>query len=142
MARGDHIRVRRLRGLYWHHGIDVGDGTVVHYSGEPLHPRKASISQVSLDDFLDGGVMEVVEYVHDLRPAEEVVAYALSRLGERRYGVWWNNCEHFATHCKTGRREIRQVRRAAALAGAGMAVPGSLAVGVLRRQLRRKRRQG
>ena len=141
MARGDHIRVRRLGGLYWHHGIDLGDGTVVHYSGEPLNTRAACVCRVPLEAFLDGGELEVVAYPQDLRAAEAVVADALARLGERRYGVWWNNCEHFATHCKTGRRASGQVRRAAALASTGMAVTGSLAIGLLRWQLRRKRNQ-
>ncbi len=139
MARGDHIRVRRCGGLYWHHGIDIGDGTVVHYSGEPLRVRDACVCRVTLEEFLHGGVAEVVRYPVERRPAADVVADALSRLGERRYGVWWNNCEHFATHCKTGRRESRQVRRAAAFAGTGMALTGSVAVGLLRWRQRRKR---
>lgn len=39
MARGDHLMVWRGRsgedGLvgFWHSGIDVGDGTVIHYAG-------------------------------------------------------------------------------------------------------------
>ncbi len=44
MARGDHIRVYRT--LYWHHGIDAGDGTVIHLSGEPGRSRTARVQRV------------------------------------------------------------------------------------------------
>ncbi|MEY4356610.1 MAG: hypothetical protein RLZZ89_1678, partial [Cyanobacteriota bacterium] len=31
MAAADHLEVPRRHGLFMHHGIDLGDGTVVHY---------------------------------------------------------------------------------------------------------------
>lgn len=35
MQKGDHLYVSR--GLYTHHGIDCGDGTVIHYrEGESI----------------------------------------------------------------------------------------------------------
>ena len=55
MARGDHIRVRRWRGLYAHHGIDMGDGSVIHLAGEPLHARHAKVCRTNMDTFLRGG---------------------------------------------------------------------------------------
>jgi hypothetical protein len=33
---------------------------------------------------------------------EEVATRALSRLGERNYGLLFNNCEHFVEWCETG----------------------------------------
>ena len=67
MAAGDHIAVARKKWFlryfhYYHHGIDVGDGTVIHLTG----PRKkdAKVIHTSLADFLEGGEKEVIEYVH------------------------------------------------------------------------------
>ena len=33
----------------------------------------------------------------------------MSRIGEQRYNLLYNNCEHFATWCKTGRHRSEQV---------------------------------
>jgi hypothetical protein len=38
-----------------------------------------------------------------------VIGRAESRLGEQRYDLFFNNCEHFATWCKTGRSESAQL---------------------------------
>ena len=62
MARGEHIKVKRCGGLYSHHGIDMGDGTVIHFSGEPLHRQNARICRVSLREFLAGGTLELVRH--------------------------------------------------------------------------------
>lgn len=43
--------------------------------------------------------------------AEETVSRALSRVGEEKYNLVTNNCEHFAVWCKTGCSESLQVRR-------------------------------
>lgn len=43
---------------------------------------------------------------------EETVKRAESRLGEDKYNLVMNNCEHFAIWCKTGISESYQVKRA------------------------------
>ncbi|NEQ25214.1 MAG: hypothetical protein F6K28_40290, partial [Microcoleus sp. SIO2G3] len=45
-----------------------------------------------------------VSYIPDI-----VIARAESRLGETNYNLLTNNCEHFATWCKTGRNESKQL---------------------------------
>ncbi len=40
---------------------------------------------------------------------EETVARAESRIGEKKYSLATNNCEHFAIWCKTGVKESTQV---------------------------------
>ena len=126
MARGDHIKVRRKNGLYTHHGIDMGDGTVIHFSGEPFRQDEASICRVTLAEFLAGGRSVVVLHRGTELTPDEVVAAAEAALVRQRYCLWRNNCEHFATECKTGRRRSSQVRRAlhiaAGSAGAAVAV--------------------
>lgn len=117
MARGDHIKVRRCNGLYSHHGIDMGDGTVIHFSGEPCRRRDARICRATLDEFLAGGRLVIAQHDGPLRPVEMVVAVAEASLHRQDYALLHNNCEHFATWCKTGRRHSAQVRRALRLAG-------------------------
>ncbi|MEY3299532.1 MAG: hypothetical protein RLZZ597_2792 [Cyanobacteriota bacterium] len=109
MARSDQIFVMRpligVGGVYQHHGIDCGDGTVIHYrkTGDD-----AQVERTSLDTFSWGNRIQTV--CHGTADADNVVmARAESRLGERQYDLFFNNCEHFATWCKTGRRESAQL---------------------------------
>lgn len=110
MARGDHIRVKR--GLYFHHGIDCGDGTVVHYDGSPLRRRDAAVARTTIELFSRGGAVEVVQACLP-EDAEDVVRRALSRLGESLYHSVWNNCEHFAWWSLTGEGRSHQVEKVA-----------------------------
>ena len=110
MAFGDQIYVWRnfnnLEGVYRHHGIDVGDGSVIHY-------RKPSeiIEQTSYDTFSKGNIVYVREYPQGFCFIPDVVVKrAFSRLGENKYNLLFNNCEHFATWCKTGVSESQQVK--------------------------------
>jgi len=139
MAKGEHIKVKRLGGLYTHHGIDLGDGTVVHYSGEPLRHKDARVCRVPEEEFLQGGEKLIVAYAGELRPSGEVAEVALSLLDEQRYDLWLNNCEHFASYCKTGQRKSSQVRRLVKGAAIGVAVAGTLAVTALRHRLQKER---
>jgi hypothetical protein len=120
MSRGDHVYVRRRRrySRYSHHGIDCGDGTVIHYAGEPRTVRR--VERSSLAHFAGGAEVLVRAHRRGLPPAE-VVAKAESRLGSVGYHLVWNNCEHFATWCSTGSRGSKQVR------GWAMAAPSAVA---------------
>lgn len=118
MARGDHIKVRRLGFLYAHHGIDMGDGTVIHFSGEPLFPSRARVIRSDFAAFCQGGTSHVVPYPNPVRTPEAVVATAEGLLSAGAYCVLLNNCEHFATYCKTGKTTSYQVRRVALAVGA------------------------
>jgi hypothetical protein len=131
MARGDHIKVQRP--LYWHHGIDLGDGTVIHSSGEPGQlNHDARVRRTSLARFLRGGEAIRVGDAQELA-AEEVAARAEAALGEKEYSLLFNNCEHFARWCQTGRHESGQVDRLV-LGGALVGVAARLAVSVAARR--------
>lgn len=118
MARGEHIYVERPQG-YSHHGIDLGDGTVIHFSGEPGGSKiNACICRVQLGVFAGSGQVMVQRYAICATP-DEVVARAESRLGERGYHLVFNNCEHFARWCATGRHSSAQVNGAFAAGGVG-----------------------
>lgn len=111
MAKGDQIYVYRdfplpLQGVYQHHGIDCGDGSVIHY-------RKPSevVERTSLDVFSKGQKVYVREYSEGFCFIPEIVVdRAKSRLGEHKYSLVYNNCEHFACWCKTGISDSKQVR--------------------------------
>ena len=108
MARGDQVYVMRqlvgLPGAYEHHGIDCGDGTVIHYR----KVGEAEISRTSIPAFAQGQVVHRRYQPLSLIPSD-VIARAESRLGERRYDLFLNNCEHFATWCKVGRSQCEQL---------------------------------
>lgn len=108
MARGDQIYVMReflnLKGVYEHHGIDCGDGTVIHY-----RKSDSTIARTSMTTFADGRPLQVRHYPVSYTP-DATIARASSRLGEQQYNLLYNNCEHFATWCKTGVSESLQVK--------------------------------
>ncbi len=102
MAAADHLRVPRQHGLFLHHGIDLGDGSVAHY----LEGRE--ILRSPLAEFSRGQEVSVVS--HDqASPAGVTLRRAMSRIGEQNYNLLFNNCEHFANWCKTGRHRSGQV---------------------------------
>ena len=104
MAAADHLQVPRQHGLFNHHGIDLGDGTVAHY----LEGR--AILRSPLEEFSRGQPLSVVTYNPDDCSAPRVtLRRAMSRLGEQNYNLLFNNCEHFAHWCKTGRHRSEQV---------------------------------
>ena len=104
MAAADHLQVPRQHGLFNHHGIDLGDGTVAHY----LEGR--AILRSPLEEFSRGQPLSVVGYNPDDCSAPRVtLRRAMSRLGEQNYNLLFNNCEHFAHWCKTGRHRSEQV---------------------------------
>lgn len=120
MAKGDHIKVRRSKFKclgYWHHGIDCGDGTVIHYGGKRRLENGIHVQRVTLDTFLDGGRVVTIPYT-DCYPSDLVVKNAETLIGEKGFSTVFNNCEHFARFCKTGSRRSKQVRKAAALCSA------------------------
>ena len=102
MAAADHLQVPRQHGLFLHHGIDLGDGSVAHY----LEGRE--ILRSPLEEFSRGQDVSVVS--HDQASSAGVtLRRAMSRIGEQNYNLLFNNCEHFANWCKTGRHRSGQV---------------------------------
>lgn len=112
MAQGDHI----FASFYFdgvpitHHGIDCGDGTVIHYD-------VSKICRVSKTEFAKGTKIRIKEY-GQCDSDSVVVHRAEERLYERNYNLFFNNCEHFAYYCKTGKHKSQQVDNVVG-AGAG-----------------------
>ena len=87
-----------------HTHILPGD-KVVHYGG---NKNTCIIKADSLENFSLGNQIEIANHAHSLNKSE-VVRRAKSRLGEDQYNLAFNNCEHFATWCKTGHSKSSQV---------------------------------
>ena len=108
MAMGDQLRV--YRGGYWHHGIDVGDGTVVHF-GAKGDGLRAGVSQTEMDAFLLGSTL--VERLPAHRspfPPDEIVERAMGMVGRQPYNLLLNNCESIAGFCQGLEPESPQVK--------------------------------
>lgn len=114
------------RSWYTHHGIHVGDGRVVHYSGFCYGVHGGPITETSLQDFCRGRGFGVRKHRRQVFSAEEIAQRARSRLGEDRYHLLRNNCEHFCEWCVRGRSFSAQVE-------AWLAYPLLSLVTVLRR---------
>lgn len=130
---GDHIFVdRSVLGvkLYEHHGIYVGDDMVVHYNGlargivlekscfeeilsniVPLDKRNiAKVEMTSLEEFASGDVLQVKKHADTPFSGQEVALRAKERIGEQKYNLIINNCEHFCNECLFGEHVSEQVQ--------------------------------
>lgn len=136
---GDHLVAQRLimgAPAYTHHGIYVGEGQVIHYAGNSQDPAAdgKKIQLVSVERFHAGHGYWKVPHPNAAFKTDEVVARALSRLGEDGYSVFANNCEHFCNWAIDGHHASQQVDAAvlravtegSQLAGAvgTLAIPG------------------
>ena len=125
IQRADHIRVER--GPYWHHfiveSVDKGSGEVniIEYtntatgfiqdnSGDPKNPGKAKVVEGKIK-FDTNENFYVIKHTSCFDP-ETVISRAESKLGERKYNAFTNNCEHFALWCKTGVSSSEQINKA------------------------------
>jgi cell wall-associated NlpC family hydrolase len=123
---GDHIYVKRRGLLYSHHGIYVGNGKVVHYTGAEKEKRDPLVTITTIEGFLKGGKLRRRDYKKRLS-YPETLTLAKRDISENGYSLPLNNCEHFATYCATGKKKSRQVHRAVkVLAGATLALTGAI----------------
>jgi lecithin:retinol acyltransferase len=107
---GAHLTTSR-RG-YSHHGVYVGRGTVVHYSGlSGGFWQCGPVEEVSLSRFAIGRTVRIAGHPNSPFSPEEIVRRARSRLGENDYRLLTNNCEHFCNWCHSGVSHSAQVQR-------------------------------
>ena len=122
---GDHVFVdRSVFGvkLYEHHGIYVGDDMVVHYNGlargivlekscfeeilsnvVPLDKSNiAKVEMTSLEEFASGDIWQIKEHGNAPFSGADIALCAKSRVGEQKYNLLINNCEHFCNECVFG----------------------------------------
>jgi hypothetical protein len=106
-ALGAHLITKRYG--YEHHGIYVGSGMVIHYAGLVKSVRRGPIEEVPLDQFADGHTVAVRQLLFPRYSGVQTVLRARSRLGEDRYRLMTNNCEHFCAWCLVGESRSEQV---------------------------------
>ena len=104
---GSHMVTPR-RG-FLHHGIYVGDGKVVHYAGLCRGILRGPVEEVTLYSFARGRPVWIQSDGVPIFDPQETVRRARSRLGEDRYRLLTNNCEHFCEWCLRGTPRSRQV---------------------------------
>jgi hypothetical protein len=104
---GAHL-VSQRRG-YLHHGVYAGNGRVIHYGGFSRLFSSRPVEEVSLDEFTLGRGLQVKPWVAPTFTGADVVERARSRIGENRYRLFSNNCEHFTEWCIGGKSRSRQV---------------------------------
>jgi len=108
LAPGTELIVDRL--AYRHHGIYLGEGLVMHYAGRIRYPH-GLIEAVPLRSFVGKRRVHVGRRPAESLQGEAIVRRARSRLGERRYAIFSNNCEHFCSWCQVGESRSTQVDR-------------------------------
>jgi hypothetical protein len=106
---GAHLTTSR-RG-YTHHGVYIGHGRVVHYSGLSGFWQCGPVEEVSLSRFAVRHSVQIVNHDRSAYSPEEIVRRARSRIGEDDYRLLTNNCEHFCNWCLFGVSRSAQVDR-------------------------------
>jgi len=110
--KGDHIyvlcntNILAYQHTYQHHGIDCGDGTVIHFSKKRkkiVHDPMCRFKSISKD-----GVVRTYKSKTTYSPSA-ILQRAINKLGETEYKLGSNNCEHFANWCRTDRWESQQM---------------------------------
>lgn len=124
---GAHLVTPRMG--YTHHGIYIGGGEVIHYSGLADGLTSGPVTSITLEGFSGGKNFYIKEHPLPKYIRDEVVARARSRLGEQFYDVATNNCEHFCEWCIEGSHDSSQVDAAT---GAAASVTSS-AIGLVAR---------
>jgi hypothetical protein len=130
MSKGDHLYVDTKWPGITHHGIDVGDGNVIHFFRDQNEQARIFddqapivISETTKEVFRDGRKISIVPYRSCFSP-DEVVATAKYFLSNAfmdescNFDLRGFNCEHFATLCKVGRETSKQVDYADGLVAA------------------------
>ena len=104
---GAHVVTPRR--TFAHHGIYVGWGRVAQYGGLVHGLRRGPVEEVSLSQFAHGRSIWIRTSESIWLDPDEVVRRARQRLGENRYHVLTNNCEHFCEWCVRGEHRSYQV---------------------------------
>ncbi|GMN44220.1 hypothetical protein TIFTF001_013421 [Ficus carica] len=112
LSTGDHIYSYRNAHLDSHHGIHVGDNSVIHYICESqskkgcencgYNPRRQrGVVKTCLDCFLKGHTL-YRQPVIVVRRATKLLNDSKNGLGARHHAMFEDKCVCFAVFCKTG----------------------------------------
>lgn len=96
---------------FTHHGIYAGDGQVVHYAGLSRSFCRGPVQVVLFAQFAGGNGVWIERTPCARYSGAQAFQRALSRVGENRYRLISNNCEHFCAWCLDGESRSPQVER-------------------------------
>ena len=117
---GDVIAVKRPG--YIHFGIYAGKSKVIHFASvNGDFGSDICVHEARLNNFKNGSDCLVVKYLSKNNSAkfyspDETLKRAREQIGDSGYNLFFNNCEHFASWCKTGYFKSEQVDNFAATA--------------------------
>src|SRR3984893_6675624 len=104
---GSHLVTPRCG--YLHHGIYVGARKVIHYSGLAHGLRRGPVEEVPFAHFARGHRVLMRSHAPSDFDVRKAICRARSRVGEDRYRLLTNNCEHFCEWCLRGTARSFQV---------------------------------
>lgn len=107
---GAHL-VTPWRG-FAHHGIYLGGGRVIHYNARVYRFERRPVEETDMAGFAEGRPVFIVNHSEPVHDVEEVLRRARSRVGENRYHLFNNNCEHLVEWCLHGVARSFQVESA------------------------------
>ena len=84
---------------------------MLHYAGLARDLRPGPVEEVSLEHFANGRAVQIECRSMPAFDSHDIVSRARSRLGESRYRLLTNNCEHFAEWSRFGASRSHQVER-------------------------------
>ncbi|MCY9545471.1 lecithin retinol acyltransferase family protein [Lysinibacillus xylanilyticus] len=92
IKRAQHLKVNRFG--YSHHALSIDRCEVIHY-------QDFIVKTESIESFAKGADIHILDTPR-LFTKDEVIARAYSKLGERKYNLIFNNCEHFVRWALNG----------------------------------------
>lgn len=104
---GSHLIIHHFG--YSHHGIYVGKGRVIHYSGFAHLFKKHPIEITTINKFARGKKIIVRQYENPKYTGRIIVKRMRTRMSENNYHLIINNCEHLCSWAITGIESSPQV---------------------------------
>ena len=118
---GDHIKVPRLNGIYYHHGVYIGNSNVLHLTGNPKRGLPSlsygeGMASVKIDDIdtFENGVSSIIvkSATKDLDKVDFLSEVYTMVNKDKEYNLVVHNCEHFANSITQNEMKSGQVTSA------------------------------
>jgi hypothetical protein len=97
---------------YQHYGVYIGNGNVIHFApleGQEISFENGIIHETTLEKFCNGRALRIDVNIKNKYSENEIIQRARSRLNEKGYDLFSNNCEHFANWCVTNEHKSYQI---------------------------------
>lgn len=114
---GDIIRVSIGNNMH-HYGIYVSDSCIIQYGkASDIFQDSSEVSVLvgTIKEFVGNKYIEVREYslLEKLKKnsKEKIIKKAKERIGEKKYNILNNNCEHFVNECVFNKHESLEAKQ-------------------------------